>query len=51
MLVLTAIRRIAEFLIEEAQKYQLVCNFIYQTTKSGDTLVHYAALSENVESN
>ena len=42
-------RKITEFLIEEAQKYQPIQDYINQTTKSGDTLVHYAALSGNVE--
>ena len=42
-------RKITKFLIEEAQKHQPIQDFIHQTTRSGDTLVHYAALSGNVE--
>ena len=42
-------QRIAEFLIKEAKKCQSVQNIINLTTKCGDTLVHYAALSGNVQ--
>ena len=42
-------QRITEFLIKEAEKYQLVQDIINLTTRSGDTLVHYAAFSGNVQ--
>ena len=41
--------RIVEFLIKEASNSQPITDFIAVTTSSGDTLLHFAALSGSVE--